>query len=80
MLSNPHNLNALPPDTEKRYGIRVSLRDNDPFRRLLAEDWQTFHWFADARQRDAALADMSARHQFSRMGDTPTLQYEAVER
>lgn len=80
MLSNPHNLAAAPQDSEKRHGIRVSLPGNDPFRHLLAEDWETFHWFADAGERNTALADMSRRHEYSRLGDAPTLRYEPVER
>lgn len=80
MFSNPHNLASAAKSAEKRYGIRISLTENDPFRRLLAEDWTTFHWFADAAQRDSALTDMSRRHEFSRIGDAPTLRYEPVER
>lgn len=80
MLSNPHNLTSAPQDSKKPHGIRVSLSGNDPFRHLLAEDWETFHWFADSDERDAALADMCRRHEYSRLGDAPTLRYEPVER
>ena len=80
MFSNPHNFVATPSDGNKRYGIRVRLAGNDPFRKLIAEDWETFHWFTDAAERDAALADMSRRHEFSRLGDVPTVRFEPIER
>jgi len=80
MFSNPHNLVTTPKDSEKHYGIRVSLAGNDPFRRLLADNWETFHWFAEAGERNVTLADMSRRHQYSRIGDAPTVRFEPVER
>ena len=80
MLSNPHNLQVAPREHEKCHGIRVSVTASDPFRNLLDEDWDTFHWFSDAHERDAALTEMSRRHEFSRLGDRPTLRYEPVDR
>lgn len=79
-ISNQHNLVDAPDDGERSFGIRVSIDDSDPFRRLVPENWETFHWYADAATRDRALADMSARHRYSRMGDAPTVRYEPVER
>jgi hypothetical protein len=78
MFNSPHNLVTVPKNAENRYGIRVSLAGNDPFRSLLADGWETFHWFADADERNRALADMSRRHEFSRMGDTPTVCFEPL--
>ncbi len=80
MLSNPHNLYTARKSDNKPYGIRISLTERDPFRSLLAENWETMHWFTDAAQRDAALEDMRKRHEFSRIGDRPTLRYESVGR
>ena len=79
-LSNSHNLIDPPEDRDKRYGIRVHLAETDPFRRLLHDRWETFHWFADAVARDRAIRDMSKRHHYSRIGDRPTVQYEPVDR
>ena len=76
-ISNEHNLNAPPPST-KPFGIRVRLRARDPFTRLVGADWQKLHWFASERERDAALADMAARHPYSRRGDEPSVIYERV--
>ena len=79
-ISNRHNLMDPHEDRELRFGIRVSLAETDPFRRLLQDQWETFHWYADAAQRDDAIKDMSKRHRFSRIGDEPTVRYEPVER
>jgi hypothetical protein len=76
-ISNAHNLNT-PPPAEKPWGIRVRLRASDPFTRLVGADWQKLHWFATERERDAALADMAARHPYSRRGDEPSVIYERV--
>lgn len=79
-IANEHNLNRRPAPPVRPYGIRVTLRPGDPFRRLLGDDWQTVHWHATAAERDAALADMSRRHEYSRIGDRPALAFEKVER
>lgn len=80
MLSSPHNLNSAPDMTEKRFGIRASLPKSDPFTRLLDEQWETFHWFEREDERDSALTDMRKRHEFSRIGDSPTVLYEPISR
>lgn len=80
MFSNQHNLVSTRTNGEKRHGIRVSLAENDPFRRLVAEDWESFHWFTGIAERDAALHDMRRRHEYSRIGDSPVVQYEPIDR
>ena len=77
-LSNPHDLRSLPVDI-KPFGIRVSLRGSDPFRKLLGQDWSRTHWYATAAERDTVLADMSREHDYSRPGDAPALRFEKVE-
>jgi hypothetical protein len=79
-ISNRHNLIDPPDHREKRYGIRVYLAASDPFRRLLRDQWETYHWFAEASERDRAIEKMSQRHRYSRIGDRPTVRYEPVER
>jgi hypothetical protein len=76
-ISNEHNL-VFPMPASRPYGIRVRLRARDPFTRLVGGDWQKLHWFATERERDTALADMSARHLYSRRGDEPAVVYEKV--
>jgi hypothetical protein len=78
-VCQPHNLHRPTPPEQRPYGIRVSLRRGDPFRTLLGEDWQRVHWYATAQERDAALAEMSRRHEYSRIGDQPAVVYEKIE-
>jgi hypothetical protein len=78
-ICHPHNLSA-PLDVPKPYGIRVRMRANDTFARLLGAGWHREHWYATREERDAALQDMAAEHLYSRSGDKPTLVYEPIER
>jgi hypothetical protein len=73
-----HNLRTDSSETPKPYGLRVSLKPGDPFRTLLGADWSRTHWFATAEERDAALAEMSRRHEYSRPGDRPAHVYQKV--
>ena len=73
-----HNLRQPPSTLPRPYGLRVSLPAGDPFRRLLGEDWARTHWFETAEARDAALAEMSRKHEYSRPGDRPALVFEKV--
>jgi hypothetical protein len=73
-----HNLRQPATSEPKPYGLRVSLKPGDPFRKLLGADWQRTHWFASAAERDAALAEMSRKHDYSRPGDFPAHVYEKV--
>ena len=79
MIANEQNLNGAPTNPVRPFGIRVRLRPGDPFRKLLGEDWQKLHWYASARERDAALTDMARRHEFSRIGDEPAMAFEKIE-
>jgi hypothetical protein len=79
-IAHEHNLHHGPVPEIRPYGIRVTLRAGDPFRRLLGDDWQKEHWYGTARERDAALADMARRHEFSRLGDRPALTFEKIEK
>lgn len=78
-IANPQNL--LHPITHgpRPYGVRLSLRPGDPFSKIMGADWNRIHWFSTAGERDAALQDMSRRHEYSRIGDKPALQFEKVE-
>ena len=63
-----------------RYGIRVTIPDNDPFANLVGDDWNKTHWFNSALERDRTMRDMQREHEYSRRGDKPTLVFEAIER
>jgi hypothetical protein len=80
-ISNQHNL--LVPrlaDNQLKFGIRVGLPSADPLRDVLGADWYREHWFATASERDAALREMGRRHPFSRIGDTPSIRLESIQR
>ena len=77
-VCHAHNLSHEPAAT-KPYGIRVSLPRGESFSRLLGVDWEQYHWYASAEERDAALEDMASEHPYSRRGDRPTLRFEAVD-
>jgi hypothetical protein len=78
-ISNPHNLNRAPTIEPRPYGLRVSLRALDPFAQLCGADWQRTHWYTSAAERDAAMAEMSRKHEYSRPGDRPALVFTKVE-
>jgi len=75
----PQNLRRPMGAGPKPYGVRVSLRPGDPFRRIMGAEWHRVHWFSTPAERDAALADMSRKHEYSRVGDKPALLFEKVE-
>ena len=77
---HPHNLRKPIHAEQRPYCIRVTLREGDPFRNLLGPEWQKFHWFATARERDLALAEMSRKHEYSRPGDAPALVFTKEEK
>jgi hypothetical protein len=76
MIASEHNLHHAPPPARCPFGVRVRLPHGDPFRRLLGDDWQRLHWYPTERERDAALAEMSRRHEYSRGSDRPALVFE----
>jgi hypothetical protein len=77
-IAHEHNLRQPLPQT-CRYGLRVRARPNDPFRKLVGDDWAREHWFATRAERDAALAQMSARYPYFRIGDAPSLEFEKID-
>ena len=78
-IANSQNLVRGVPALPRPYGVRVSLPAGDPFAKLLGSDWQTTHWYFTAAERDAKLADMARKHEYSRIGDQPALLFEKVE-
>jgi hypothetical protein len=47
---------------------------------ILGPDWQRVHWYASGAARDAALAEMSRLHDYSRPQDAPALVFTKVEK
>ncbi len=79
-ISQAHNLRAPQVEKLRPYGVRVSLPPGDPFRKLLGPEWHRLHWYATPQERDAALIEMSRRHEYSRQGDRPSLIFEKIEK
>jgi len=79
-ISQPQNLRSLPTERLRPYGIRVSLPPGDPFRKLLGPEWQRLHWYSSPEERDAALTEMSRRHEYSRSLDKPALVFQKIEK
>ena len=79
-ISQPQNLRIPPIEKLRPFGIRVSLPPGDPFRKLLGPEWQRLHWYSTPAERDAAMAEMSRRHEYSRAGDKPALVFQKIEK
>lgn len=81
-ICHAHNSRRLlagdPTELVKPYGIKVMLKPGDPFLKLLGSDWSRSHWFATIEERDAALLEMSRKHEYSRPGDRPAHRYEKI--
>jgi hypothetical protein len=79
-ISQPQNLRAPPQEKLQPFGVRVSLPVGDPMRKLLGPQWHRLHWYATPDERDAAIVEMSRRHEYSRATDLPSLIFEKVEK
>jgi hypothetical protein len=79
-IVHPHNLRRPEVGIQRPYGVRITLKGGDPFKKLLGSDWNKTHWFGTAAERDAALAEMSRKHEYSRPGDRPALNFDKVEK
>jgi hypothetical protein len=79
-IVHPHNLRNPDAGIQRPYGVRITLKAGDPFRKLLGADWNKTHWYGTASERDAALIEMSRKHEYSRPGDRPALKFDKVEK
>lgn len=78
-----HQHNLVDPESAGRtgnFGIRVTLPANDTLRKVLGDDWERIHWYANEAARDAAFAKMAERHGYYRKTDTPTQVLEKISR
>jgi hypothetical protein len=78
-IVHPHNLRRPDAGIQRPFGVRITLKPGDPFRKLLGADWNKTHWYGTAAERDAALIEMSRKHEYSRSGDKPALKFDKVE-
>ncbi len=78
-----HQHNLVEPERaleERNYGIRVTLPKGDTMRKLLGDDWEKFHWYRTADERDAAFERMAIRHGYYRKSDSPTQILEKLNK
>ncbi len=78
-----HQHNLVNPDQAgmpRNFGIRVTLPEGDTLRNLLGDDWERYHWYPSAEERDTAFEKMALRHGYYRKTDNPTQILEKVER
>ncbi len=70
------------PDTDLRFGIRVSMPADDPMAmpHLLGDNWQSERWYASEDDRDRAMAKMEKQPPYYRKGDTPSVILEKISR
>lgn len=78
-ISNPQNFTRPRTPEVLPYGVRIGLRALDPFAKICGPNWQHTHWYATAHERDAALTEMSRKHEYSRPGDRPATIFTKVE-
>src|SRR3982750_3404554 len=52
-IVHPHNLRRPDAGIQRPYGVRITLKNGDPFRKLLGADWNKTHWYGTAAARDA---------------------------
>jgi len=66
-----HNLRRPDAGIQRPFGVRITLKVGDPFRKLLGADWNKTHWYGSAASR---------KHEYSRPGDKPALKFDKVEK
>ena len=79
-ICHEHNRRAGSVSAPGPFGLRLSLPEGDPMRRVLGDDWHQVQWFESERARDAKLAELTGRFAYYRKGDRPTFVIERVER
>ena len=67
-------------DTERTFGIRVTLPATDTLRKILGENWERMHWYAHEAERNLAFDKMAEHHGYYRNTDAPTQVLEKISR
>ncbi len=66
----------------KQFGIKVTMPGGDTMMaaHLLGESWESVRWFDSADARDEAMNDMERQPPYYRLGDSPSVLLERIER
>jgi hypothetical protein len=78
-----HQHNLVDPDTadsDRHFGIRVTLPPNDTLRKILGNEWEKLHWYPSESERDLAFEKMATRHGYYRNTDSPSQVLEKLVR
>jgi hypothetical protein len=75
-----HNRSRPRVAERKPWGLRLSLPEQDPMRRLLGDDWHEYQWFATEEDREAKLDQLCGQFIYYRKGDKPGFVVERVNR
>jgi len=54
-IVHPHNLRNPDAAIQRPFGVRITLKLGDPFRKLLGAHWNKTHWFGSAAERDSSI-------------------------
>lgn len=79
-ICHEHNRRAGSASRSGPFGLRLSLPEGDPLRKVLGDDWHQVQWFDSERSREARIAELTGRFVYYRRGDRPTFVVERFER
>jgi len=79
-ICHEHNRRAGLHRQPGAYGLRLSLPEGDPMRKLLGDGWCQFQWFESERARAEKIEELTGRFAYYRKGDRPTFVIELVQR
>ena len=64
-IVHPHNLRNPDAAIQRPYGVRITLKQGDPFRKLLGADWNKTHWFRSEERRVGKECHLTCRSRWS---------------
>ena len=74
-------MSASDPVTDKPYGIRMTLPEEDPRRaeHLLGPDWEAYRWYATKAERDRDMVELTGQHPYYQRGERPSIDCEPID-
>ena len=76
----PHNLRRPDAGIQRPFGVRITLKWAIRSANCSARTGTRLTGMARPLERDAALIEMSRKHEYSRPGDKPALKFDKVEK
>lgn len=78
-ICHQHNRRAGTGATRKPFGLRLSLPEGDPMRKLLGDDWHQVQWFESDEARERKIGELTGQFAYYRKGDRPTFVIERLQ-